>query len=49
MGWIKSTLPEPDTAEYQEAMEEAYEDFLWWVYQDEAMKNKEGGNDERTA
>lgn len=47
MGWMKLELPEPD--EYDEAMERAWEDHMWWVYQDEAMKNKEGGNDERTA
>lgn len=44
MGWIKATLPEPDTAEYREANEEAYEDFLWWVYQD-SQQNKEAEND----
>lgn len=38
MGWMKLELPEP--GEFDEAMEIAWEDHMWWIYQD-ANKVKE--------
>jgi hypothetical protein len=47
MGWIKNLLPEADEAEYQEAMERAWEDahLEWWIEQDAAIKDDLKDND----
>lgn len=44
MGWMKLELPKP--GEYDEAMEEAWEDYMWWIYQDANKEKKDEENAE---